>query len=213
MNKAKQQRLLRLLSGGLFLFLGMLISILNVLPDLDPTLVLYALTWVLLGLGILMEISALGITGAVIGILYTLMYPIRYKITDGYDFLPHIASFSLMIVLMLLRDKAMYFGIGAAICRIMPVIHDAVLWVQELGWNNMGEFWQHSWPMIVVMAAILLAGFGFQKYKAEPLGKTWMSPKGSSADKLAKLMALREKGAISDEEYEQQKQRLLEEEQ
>lgn len=102
MNKAKQQRLFRLLSGGLFLFLGMLISILNVLPDLD---VLYALTWVLLGLGILMEISALGITGAVIGILYTLMYPIRYKITDGYDFLPHIASFSLMIVLMLLRDK------------------------------------------------------------------------------------------------------------
>ena len=202
MNKAKQQRLFRLLSGGLFLFLGMLISILNVLPDLD---VLYALTWVLLGLGILMEISALGITGAVIGILYTLMYPIRYKITDGYDFLPHIASFSLMIVLMLLRDKAMYFGIGAAICRIM--------WVQELGWNNMGEFWQHSWPMIVVMAAILLAGFGFQKYKAEPLGKTWMGPKGSSADKLAKLMALREKGAISDEEYEQQKQRLLVEEQ
>jgi Tfp pilus assembly protein PilO len=53
----------------------------------------------------------------------------------------------------------------------MPVIHDAVLWVQELGWNNMGEFWQHSWPMIVVMAAILLAGFGFQKYKAEPLKK------------------------------------------
>ena len=75
---------------------------------------------------------------------YTFMYPIRYKITDGYDFLPHIASFSLMIVLMLLRDKAMYFGIGAAICRIMPVIHDAVLWIQELGWNNMGEFWQHS---------------------------------------------------------------------
>ncbi len=107
MNKEKQQRLFRLLSGGLFLFLGMLISILNVLPDLDPTSVLYALTWVLLGgsPGILMEISALGITGAVIGILYTLMYPIRYKITDGYDFLPHIASFSLMIVLMLLRDK------------------------------------------------------------------------------------------------------------
>ena len=40
-----------------------------------------------------------------------------------------------------------------------------------------------------------------------------MSPKGSSADKLAKLMALGEKGAISDEEYEQQKQRLLVEEQ
>ena len=95
----------------------------------------------------------------------------------------------------------------------MPVIHDAVLWVQDFGWKNMGEFWQHSWPMIVVMAAILLAGFGFQKYKAEPLGKTWMSPKGSSADKLAKLMALREKGVISDEEYEQQKQRLLVEEQ
>lgn len=37
-----------------------------------------------------------------------------------------------------------------------------------------------------------------------------MSPKGSSADKL---MALREKGAISDEEYKQQKQRLLVEEQ
>lgn len=66
MNKEKQQRLFRLLSGGLFLFLGMLISILNVLPDLDPTSVLYALTWVLLGLGILMEISALGITGAAI---------------------------------------------------------------------------------------------------------------------------------------------------
>jgi len=144
MNKEKQQRLFRLLSGGLFLFLGMLISILNVLPDLDPQSVLHALIWVLLGLGILMEISALGITGAVIGILYTLMYPIRYKITDSYGFLPHIVSFSLMIVLMLLRDKAMYFGIGAAICRIMPVIHDVVLWVQELGWNNMGEFWQHS---------------------------------------------------------------------
>lgn len=79
MNKEKQQRMLRLLSGGLFLFLGMLISILNVLPDLDPQSVLHALIWVLLGLGILMEISALGITGAVIGILYTLMYPIRYK--------------------------------------------------------------------------------------------------------------------------------------
>lgn len=217
MNKEKQQRLLRLLSGGLFLFLGMLISILNVLPDLDPTSVLYALTWVLLGLGALMEISALGITGAVIGILYTLMYPIRYKITDWYGFLPHIVSFSLMIAFMLLRDKAVYFSIGSAICRIMPVIHDAVLWVQELGWKNMGEFWRHSWSMIVlsilVMTAILLAGFGFQKYKAEPLKKTWMSPKGSSADKLAKLMALREKGVISDEEYEQQKQRLLGEEQ
>lgn len=59
MNKEKQQRMLRLLSGGLFLFLGMLISILNVLPDLDPQSVLYALTWVLLGLGALMEISAL----------------------------------------------------------------------------------------------------------------------------------------------------------
>lgn len=217
MNKEKQQRLLRLLSGGLFLFLGMLISILNVLPDLDPQSVLHALIWVLLGLGALMEISALGITGAVIGILYTLMYPIRYKITDWYGFLPHIVSFSLMIALMLLRDKAVYFSIGSAICRIMPVIHDAVLWVQELGWKNMGEFWRHSWSMIVlsilVMTAILLAGFGFQKYKAEPLRKTWMSPKGSSADKLAKLMALREKGAISDEEYEQQKQRLLGEEQ
>ena len=211
MNKEKQQRLLRLLSGGLFLFLGMLISILNVLPDLDPESVLYALIWVLLGLGVLMEISALGITGVVIGILYTLMYPIRYKITDWYGFLPHIVSFSLMIAFMLLRDKAVYFGIGAAICRIMPVIHEAILWVQ--GWNNMGEFWQHSWSMIVVMAAILLAGFGFQKYKAEPLRKTWMSPKGSSVDKLAKLMALREKGVISDEEYEQQKQRLLGEEQ
>lgn len=171
MNKEKQQRLFRLLSGGLFLFLGMLISILNVLPDLDPQSVLHALIWVLLGLGILMEISALGITGAVIGILYTLMYPIRYKITDSYGFLPHIVSFSLMIVLMLLRDKAMYFGIGAAICRIMPVIHDVVLWVQDFGWKNMGEFWRHSWTMIVVMAAILLAGFGFQKYKAEPLKK------------------------------------------
>lgn len=40
-----------------------------------------------------------------------------------------------------------------------------------------------------------------------------MSSKGSSADKLAKLMVLREKGVISDEEYEQQKQRLLGEEQ
>ena len=40
-----------------------------------------------------------------------------------------------------------------------------------------------------------------------------MSPKGSSEDKLSKLMALREKGVISDEEYEQQKQRLLVEEQ
>ena len=67
MNKEKQQRMLRLLSGGLFLFLGMLISILNVLPDLDPQSVLHALIWVLLGLGALMEISALGITGAVIG--------------------------------------------------------------------------------------------------------------------------------------------------
>lgn len=66
MNKAKQQRMLRLLSGGLFLFLGMLISILNVLPDLDPQSVLHALIWVLLGLGVLMEISALGITGAAI---------------------------------------------------------------------------------------------------------------------------------------------------
>ena len=36
---------------------------------------------------------------------------------------------------------------------------------------------------------------------------------GLFADKLAKLMALREKGVISDEEYEQQKQRLLGEEQ
>jgi len=48
-----------------------------------------------------------------------------------------------------------------------------------------------------------------EKMVSYRLGRTGVVPQASTADKLSKLAALRERGVINDQEFEQQKRRVL----